>query len=101
MNVIYLIGIILIYQRRNHVIGWEFQANSEITIKIPEGNVRYILSSVYNNLPNELYVNNNNKEVKKSLTLTEQDNNIRMIWFSPITNCSYMFQSTSIKTVDF
>ena len=46
-------------------------------------------------LPDEIYINgiSENEIEKKQYHLTEEENNITLIWNSPLTNCAHMFRS--------
>ena len=79
--------------------------DSEITMTIVGTGQQLILSHDYEgDLPDKIYVNNDyNKEKSRIVNdLNQNENNIRMVWYSPVTNCALMFsQLSNIKTIDF
>ena len=55
-------------------------------------------------MPDQIYVNNDfNKEKSRIVNdLNQNENNIKMVWNSPVKICSFMFGKLSnIKTIDF
>ena len=69
---------------------------SEIFLKINGNGEQQLLNSYIINTPDEIYVNGvyTSSKVNK-VTVTENKNNIKLVWYSPVTTCKYMFRGLS------
>ncbi len=90
--------IILLY-----IINLSKEETSKVILTINGPGDKKILSDDFSHIPNEIYINNIQEEVKNNhvYNLNEEINNITIIWNYEITNCSRMFyRLPSITYID-
>ena len=104
MKMIFLFSLLINISGKYISSKRKINLKSEITMTIKGIGEQNILYDYFEDLPDEIYVNGNYKtnKVNKIGDLIENENIIKLIWNTPLTNLNFMFAFLSnIMNIDF